>query len=37
MEDYRNRALQNTKKVQGGGDGIIDKDKIKRLMRGGRR
>lgn len=31
MKDYRKRALKNTKKIQGGGDGTIDKDKIKRL------
>ena len=32
MKDYRNRAIKNLDKIRGGGgDGTIDKDKIKRI------
>lgn len=33
MEDYQKRALKNTMKIQGGDDGTVDKDKIKRISK----
>lgn len=33
MKDYRKRAIKNLEKIRGGGDGTIDKDKIKRIGR----
>ena len=30
LKDYRNRALKNLEKVKGGGENVIDRDKVRR-------
>ncbi len=30
LKDYRERALKNLGKIKGGGDSVIDRDKVRR-------
>lgn len=30
LKDYRGRALKNLEKIKGGGDTVIDRDKVRR-------